>query len=342
MWEWLIPAIAAVGSAVINLFSTKSTNDTLTENQDKQNQFNKQMLDEQNAYNSPSNQKKLYSDAGINPGFLFGGLSGLDSTSGSIPSAPSPNLQVPQLDGQGIATALFQKKRLQNETLKNEADIREVIEKSESYKIANSQAEERWQTEKNKLQSETGLSDAERNLKETQLETEKLHQQEVFYNAENLRYNLSLLEQRIITEKWSAEKIKAERDRLVALLPHEIANMDSLTSLNNSQRAVAHATYSKIRTEIRNIVTQGELLDAQVVSQTIENAVNAACAENKIAAEEFKSNSSAMNLIYNETDGMIGSILKAGAAIVQGVDAEMNYKSNGYKPTSQSSFLFSK
>lgn len=70
-----------IGKNVIDQFTGKAYQDSLN----KQNEYNLQMWNMQNAYNTPSAQLQRYRDAGLNPNLIYGSGS---ASAGNATSAP--------------------------------------------------------------------------------------------------------------------------------------------------------------------------------------------------------------------------------------------------------------
>lgn len=97
MWAAIIAAVGALAGAVISAVSNKKTAEKTMQQQKEnqseltkqQNDFNVEMWNKNNEYNSPSEQIQRYYEAGINPAGLFGGGSIYTSTpvSGTAGSA---------------------------------------------------------------------------------------------------------------------------------------------------------------------------------------------------------------------------------------------------------------
>ncbi len=92
--------------------------------QRNQNQWNLDMWNKQNEYNTPFNQRSLYEDAGLNPSYFLGqgnGTAGsVQSSTMSAPSAPTPAGDYGFLDSLG--TTILQQELLKSEIRKNDAD----------------------------------------------------------------------------------------------------------------------------------------------------------------------------------------------------------------------------
>ena len=111
--EWLLigalgaSALASIGSAVSNYFSTRSTNATNMAIARENREWDAAQIEKQNQYNSPANQMQRFLDAGLNPNLIYSqGSAGLQSTAAK---SQMPSLQVPQFgESFGINQALDQ------------------------------------------------------------------------------------------------------------------------------------------------------------------------------------------------------------------------------------------
>lgn len=100
-----------------NLQIARETNQANRDNQEYQNQWNLNMWNKQNAYNSPVEQRKRLEEAGLNP--IFYGLDGTGNA-GALTSAPftavngAPMSNSGQFLGQGISNAALQAAQVAN------------------------------------------------------------------------------------------------------------------------------------------------------------------------------------------------------------------------------------
>lgn len=100
-----------------NLQIARETNEANRNNQEYQNQWNLNMWNEQNRYNTPAAQRQRLEDAGLNP--IFYGLDGTGNA-GALTSAPftavngAPMSNSGQFLGQGIANASLQAAQVAN------------------------------------------------------------------------------------------------------------------------------------------------------------------------------------------------------------------------------------
>lgn len=121
MWPAIISALAALGSSIANVVSTKKTNKSNKEIAQMNNQFNEgmfekqiayeqEMFDKENEYNTPANQVARLQSAGLNPVWSSQAIAqGQASASGgavSPPSAQPVTMQAPQFDFSGISNTM--------------------------------------------------------------------------------------------------------------------------------------------------------------------------------------------------------------------------------------------
>lgn len=117
----ILNPFGAMVDGAFNYESVKQTNaanerinerqiEAAKELQQYQNQFNEEMWNKNNLYNSPSNQRKLLEAAGFNPYMMYNGGSGsqqITSASGSVPSA-IPMQAYQSTVGRDLAAAVSQ------------------------------------------------------------------------------------------------------------------------------------------------------------------------------------------------------------------------------------------
>lgn len=144
MSSWLGAALGGLGSIfggllgksgqdaanAANLQIARETNEANRNNQEYQNNWNLNMWNMQNRYNTPAEQRKRLEDAGLNP--IFYGLDGTGNA-GALQSAPftavpgAPMSNSGAFLGQGISNAALQAAQIANiqaDTKQKEADTR--------------------------------------------------------------------------------------------------------------------------------------------------------------------------------------------------------------------------
>ena len=85
----LISAAGSLAGGAIGAFAQSSANKTQMKMFHEQMQFNRDMIREQNAYNTPAAQRARYEEAGINPYLALGNISsGSQQSTMQAPNAP--------------------------------------------------------------------------------------------------------------------------------------------------------------------------------------------------------------------------------------------------------------
>lgn len=85
----LISAVGSLAGGAIGAFAQNSANETQMKMFHEQMRFNRDMIREQNAYNTPAAQRARYEEAGINPYLALGNISsGSQQSTMQAPNAP--------------------------------------------------------------------------------------------------------------------------------------------------------------------------------------------------------------------------------------------------------------
>lgn len=220
-----------------------------------QNEFNYEMWNKNNLYNSPSNQRKLLEAAGFNPYMMYEGGSGshqVQSATGSVPSA-IPMQAYQSTVGRDLAEAVSRSydnhiKAEQAKQLSVQSDfafakqVLDIQEQESRIRMSNLSADEKrrqigvlddtlkylqhtqkarinqTKEESNKVSAEREILDSElfdniclRNIRWAMAETGlRLSNQQV----NNLKADLSLLRQKVQTERLTQKQIKQETRRI--------------------------------------------------------------------------------------------------------------------------------
>lgn len=103
----IIPAVAgtAIGNAG-NLLGTILTNKAQKELAKYSYDQQRQMIQEQNAYNSPKEQLARYEEAGLNPNLIYGNGASSAGNQSDLAEYKAPALHAPQLDMQSIGDTI--------------------------------------------------------------------------------------------------------------------------------------------------------------------------------------------------------------------------------------------
>ena len=147
-------ALGGIGSVASSLIGN-STNVQLAR---EQREWDYKMWKENNEYNTPQNQMKRLRDAGLNPGLaMSNGLigNGLSSQTAGGQTAPTVDYS-PIAQGLRNSVDLYQQKRMQD------AQISNLNEQTVNQSIKNRYENQRQIIEIDKLLSEKGLSDSQR------------------------------------------------------------------------------------------------------------------------------------------------------------------------------------
>ena len=147
-------ALGGIGSVASALIGN-STNVQLAR---EQREWDYKMWKENNEYNTPQNQMKRLRDAGLNPGLaMSNGLigNGLSSQTAGGQTAPTVDYS-PIAQGLRNSVDLYQQKRMQD------AQISNLNEQTVNQSIKNRYENQRQIIEIDKLLSEKGLSDSQR------------------------------------------------------------------------------------------------------------------------------------------------------------------------------------
>lgn len=94
----LVPAIGSAVNAAGNVASTLLTNKANKELAEYSFDMQRQLIREQNAYNSPLQQMARYQEAGLNPSLIYGSGQASAGNQSSIAKYEAPHLQAPQVD----------------------------------------------------------------------------------------------------------------------------------------------------------------------------------------------------------------------------------------------------
>lgn len=141
-----LPAIGDIASAVGNVVSTNKTNkNNMAINQmnndfnaaeaEKARQFQLDMWNRENEYNSASSQRQRLSEAGLNPYLMMnGGSAGIASSSGSAsPASAAPPLAMQRQDFSGLSGALSSALQIANQTKETNANVQTLQSQKSLY-----------------------------------------------------------------------------------------------------------------------------------------------------------------------------------------------------------------
>lgn len=141
-----IPVVGDVASAIGNVASTNKTNKTnMAINQmnnefnaaeaEKARQFQLDMWNRTNVYNSASSQRQRLSEAGLNPYLMMnGGSAGVAQSSGSTsPASAAPPLAMQRQDFSGLSNTLSTALQIANQTKETNANVQSLQSQKSLY-----------------------------------------------------------------------------------------------------------------------------------------------------------------------------------------------------------------
>lgn len=274
--------------------------------QKNQNQWNLDMWNKQNEYNTPFNQRSLYEDAGLNPSYFMGqgnGTAGsVQSSTMSAPSAPSPAGDYGFLSS--IGSSILQQELLKSEIRKNNADagltgaqmktedlLRDAKLQFTQAQAGLTQAQKGEVDAKiDNLKSNTeyqkalkGLTDTDRQIQEVVLQYVPLMQKQ---QLENLKADYELKLSEVGKNNVLVESIKSsirlidqqikESESRIAVNNQEIKESDSRIAVNNqsvneskSRVGVNNATVKNINADTSGKNTQNEINESTKGAQKV-------------------------------------------------------------------------
>lgn len=202
----------------------------------------KEMIRQQNEYNSPLQQLKRYTEAGLNPNLIYGEGKASAGNQSDIAKLQAPNLQTPHIDFGDLGvtsgvTAYLQMKQLELQNKKTEAEVERMnmqnlltdryVKQSDAelkyYNLlhadgAQSPAFENYSADIRLKNQQYSLRELERDYTNARIEYQKLSNQEkVFYNKYLLPLALEAKKLEVVGMSYEniIRKIDAETERLI-------------------------------------------------------------------------------------------------------------------------------
>lgn len=267
-----IPVVGQVASAIGNASSVNKTNKAnMAINQmnnefnaaeaEKARQFQLEMWNRENEYNSASSQRQRLSEAGLNPYLMMsGGNAGIASSSGSAtPASAAPPLSMQRQDFSGLSNALSTALQIANQTKETNARVQN-------------------------LQGQKSLFDAQANQTLTNIDWYKLGPEYKKWSRETglMRAGLQFQtdRQQLRNMEWSNNLVKAQRvGQLLDNQSKTVLNkyldegqrlqLNLLASSYYDQMAAGHLKYQQAVTELSKRL----MYDAQASGYRISNKI---------------------------------------------------------------------
>lgn len=267
-----VPVVGQVASAVGNAVSTNKTNKTnMAINQmnnefnaaeaEKARQFQLDMWNRENDYNTASAQRQRLEKAGLNPYLMMsGGNAGIASSAGSTsPATATPPLSMQRQDFSGLSNALSTALQISNQTKETNARVQN-------------------------LQGQKSLFDAQANQTLTNIDWYKLGPEYKKWSRETglMRAGLQFQtdRQQLRNMEWSNNLVKAQRvGQLLDNHSKTVLNkyldegqrlqLNLLASSYYDQMAAGHLKYQQAVTELSKRL----MYDAQASGYRISNKI---------------------------------------------------------------------
>ncbi len=133
---------------------------------DKQYEYQKDLINRQNVYNSPANQMKRLQEAGLNPNLVYGGgnVSGNQSGTGTAPSVASNGDYGLSA---GVRDAINSTMAIDNHDMDMQMKQQEILQKGDTHNAVMKQAKaqlEKTQTEDKILKSQAIIAEKDAEL----------------------------------------------------------------------------------------------------------------------------------------------------------------------------------
>ena len=286
-----VPVVGPIASAVGGAISTNKTNKNNMAINQMNNDFNAaeaqkvrdfqlDMWNRENSYNTASAQRQRLSEAGLNPYLMMsGGNAGVASSAGtSSPATAAPPLSMQRQDFSGLTNSLSTALQIANQTKETNARVQN-------------------------LQGQKSLFDAQANQTLTNIDWYKLGPEYKKWSRETglMRAGLQFQtdKQQLRNMEWSNNLVKAQRvGQLLDNLSKRVINkyldegqqlqLNLLASTYYDQMASGHLKYQQAVTELSKRL----MYDAQTSGYRINNKIARSTSEKYIQALNVENQSS--------------------------------------------------
>lgn len=251
-----------------NLQAARETNAQNYKIFHEQLDYNTNMMNAQNAYNTPIAQRQRYEDAGINPYLALGNISS-GSQQSSLTAPNAPNMVTPQVQpvtafGEALSTSIQQGAQVYAMLAQNKADLEYKAAQTQSQKIQNA-------LDQATLLDRIGITKEEHSYKKY-LNQFQSYQNYIADNTKDL--TIQQAQKQVDIMGVDLQIKQTQRDILDFDLNFKKANDQVLF---NAQLAKVYAEtfgiYSNARASMMNAITNAKTADAQIkyyMAQTIK------------------------------------------------------------------------
>lgn len=258
-WSLLGSAVSSLG----NFFSNERTNAQNERINERNIQASKeaattafnrqrQLIQEQNEYNSYANQRKLMQEAGYNPNSLVSGSAGTAVSSGST---NAPQAEIPSPIPMQAAKFQLAQDFANIKSVLADAKLKEAQTEKTNSETTGQQLQNDWQVVANDIQKDFGRLKAEYDL-----------------NESDSRRALNDSQRLVQNTQWSLNM-----DELYNMRPNEAAKLISSSLVDKSQSLLNEAMAAKTDQE-RDLLLKNYVLQCRIAASTI--ALNYAQAAN--------------------------------------------------------------
>lgn len=205
MWPAIIGAAATALSVGSSLYANKQHRQDVNESNDLQWQRTLELQKMQNLYNSPKEQMKRYSEAGLNPNLIYGGMSPVPASTASAGVTPTPQ----PFDANGAITTAanlyFQKQQMEETQRVNDATVagseaqrEKTEEETDAIRTSNKMAEIDLQYHQEKI-----IAEINKLVKDGLVSEER---------ANEIKANIKFIDQKTKTEEQTTELTRINKE----------------------------------------------------------------------------------------------------------------------------------
>lgn len=277
-WNLLASGVSGIFGGISSAISSSTQrkiareyNQAQRELAEYQNEWNLEMWNKQNAYNSPVQQMARYQAAGLNPHLIYG--QGSNGNSQAVPKAASYDIaKVPRLDaGSAFNNALNSAMQMANIELvnANKVKVQEDTELSKTQRLK-LEADILWQNINNYIAEHTKNFKIFREKYDT--DNAKWTSQGAQWDMRSKRFNFTtLLPTQYRSMVAGINKINQEIATSKSQEDLNIANKDYLNDKNAREEATALKTAEVMDAQIRQLDAQSRKAYADALEKELQN-----------------------------------------------------------------------
>lgn len=293
-------AVAAAAPAVIGWLSAERTNQTNRELSEQQMQHEENMMDKQNAYNTPANQAERMRQAGLNPSAI--GMSGGMSVAGNVSASPNGYQLPAQVDPflsvsnglLNLASGFNQEEEGRSKRTFRSEQLEQIRQQNEKYRqeIVMLGLDQRAQQISNSYAdavNEISLNEGAARIDKTRAEINEINQR----IEESQQYILTKLPEEVRALVLKNKLNVLEQDKIVAEIQRtyaQTANLEQDTELKLAQEATENVKQRELSTSSNLNEEQAKSVQQQIqlYLDTWDEQIRKIAAESKLSERECK------------------------------------------------------